>query len=271
MELSELRKTPHLSASSINDYVECGLLYKFGKIDKIPVDYRSDNLEFGTVIHISLDEFYTGKMLGTKLSLKQLQDCFETHWTDRVEDRDDIEYSKGKDFESLMLMGKELLSAWYHALPDDDFSVVGVEEAFSVKLPGIDIPIIGAMDLIEEDESGTVIITDWKTTARAYSADEVDKNMQLLLYQVASKSNGYADREILLKFDCLIKTKTPKFEQYWTTRTELDEKRLIKKIQIVWDGIQKGIFIPNDQSWRCKTCAFKEACDEYLIGERSAA
>lgn len=270
MELSELRKTPHLSASSINDYVECGLLYKFGKIDKIPVDYKTDNLAFGSVIHLVLGEFYTAKMIDVKLTLKQLQECFESHWISRVKDRDYIEYSKGKDFETFLLMGKELLSAWYHALLDDDFNVIGVEETFSVKLPGIDIPIIGAMDLIEEDEN-TIIITDFKTSARSYSVDEVDKNMQLLLYQVAAKNNGYAEREILLRFDCLIKTKTPKFEQYWTTRSELDERRLIKKIQIVWEGIQKGIFIPNDQSWRCKTCGFKEACDEYLNGERSAA
>jgi len=271
MELSELRKAPHLSASSIGDYIECGMLYRLGRIDKIPVEKRPDTLEFGTVIHLVLDEFYTGKMLDTLLTLKQLQDCFEVHWSDRVKDSDDIEYTKGNTFESLLLMGKELLSAWYHALPDDDFNVIGVEEPFSVNLPGIDVPVIGAMDLIEEDESGTIIITDWKSSARSYSVDEVDKNMQLLLYQVAAKHNGYADREILLKFDCLIKTKTPKFESYWTTRSEIDEKRLINKIAIVWEGIQKGIFIPHTESWRCKTCSYKDACDEYLLGERSAA
>jgi putative RecB family exonuclease len=39
------------------------------------------------------------------------------------------------------------------------------------------------------------------------------------MYQIAAKQNGFADREILLRFDALIKTKTPKFEQYWTTRS----------------------------------------------------
>ncbi len=270
MKLSELRKTPHLSASSIGDYIECGLSYRFGKIDKIPVDYKSDNLIFGSVIHEVLGEYYTGKIMGNKISLKALQECFEVNWSDSTEDREDIQYSKSNTFESLMLMGKELLSAWYHGLPDDDFRVVGIEETFSVMIPGIPIPMIGAMDLIEED-ANTIIITDFKTSARSYSADEVDKNMQLLLYQVAAKLNGHADKDILLRLDVLVKTKKPKFEQYWTTRSDLDERRLIKKIQIVWEGIQKGIFIPNDQSWRCKTCAFKEACDEYLNGERSAA
>jgi putative RecB family exonuclease len=75
-------------------------------------------------------------------------------------------------------------------------------------------------------------------------------------------------REILLRFDALIKTKTPKFEQYWTTRSVLDERRLIKKAALVWEGISKGVFVANDLSWKCKGCAFKTACDNYLEGEQ---
>jgi putative RecB family exonuclease len=62
----------------------------------------------------------------------------------------------------------------------------------------------------------------------------------------------------------LIKTKTPKFEQYYTTRSEVDERRLAKKIIQVWDGISKGVFVPNDGHWKCKGCAYKKACDEWL-------
>jgi putative RecB family exonuclease len=123
------------------------------------------------------------------------------------------------------------------------------------------------MDLVEEDSAGTIIISDFKTSGRAYSKDEVDQNQQLTMYQIAAKHNGYADREILLRFDTLIKTNIPKFEQYWTTRSELDERRLIKKAAQVWDGISKGVFVANDTSWKCKGCAYKQACDDYLEGE----
>jgi putative RecB family exonuclease len=164
------------------------------------------------------------------------------------------------------MFGKDLLTAWYNKLPDDQFTILAIEEAFSFTLPGIPIPIIGAMDLVEEDNAGTIIITDFKTSGRAYSKDEVDQNQQLTMYQIAAKCNGYGDREILLRFDTLIKTKTPKFEQYWTTRSEIDERRLIKKAAQVWDGISKGVFIANDTSWKCKGCAYKKACDAYLEG-----
>lgn len=264
MVLSELRKSPHLSASSVGEYVECGLLFRFGRIDKLPMEFKSDALEFGTVIHLVLAEFYEEKMIGKKMTLKDVHKSFEEHWFRIAEERTDIKYANGKDFNTLLVEGTDLLTTWYNKLPDDDFKVIGVEEAFSFTIPDLPLPIIGAIDLIEEDETGTIIITDFKTSSRAYSISEVDQNQQMTLYQMAMKNNGYADQEILLRLDCLIKTKTPRFEQYYSIRSENDEIRLVRKIKQVWSGISKGVFIPNDTSWKCKNCSYKNACDEWF-------
>ena len=65
----------------------------------------------------------------------------------------------------------------------------------------------------------------------------MDRNQQLTFYQMAARANGFNHREIVLKFDTLIKTKKPKFEQYYTVRSEIDEKRLIRK---KLENIRKG-------------------------------
>lgn len=265
MDLSELRKSPHLSASAIGDYTECGLLYKFGRIDRLPMEFKSDALVFGSVIHLVLGEYYQEKMVGDRMLLKDIHQSFEKHWRKAAEDRTDIKYAEGKDFETLLMNGIDLLTAWYNKLPDDNFKILSIEEAFSFTLPGLPLPIIGATDLIEEDESGTIIVTDFKTSGKAYSAGEIDKNMQMTVYQLAAKANGFGDREILLRFDCLIKTQKPKFEQYYSVRSEIDEIRLIKKIHKVWQGISKGVFVPNDTSWKCKNCNYRQACDEWFL------
>jgi len=269
LELSELRNTPHLSASSVGDYLDCGLLYKFGRIDKLKPAFTPDAMEFGSAIHMAMAEIHQQKMIGTEMTIGEIQESFEEHWTRLAKDNPVIQYGAGKSFESYLLEGKELLSVYYHKRSRDNFQVIGVEEPFSIMIPGCTVPIIGAIDLIEEDSSGTIIVTDFKTSARAYSIDEVDRNFQLTLYQIAVKQNGFADREILLKFDCLIKTKTPKFEPCYTTRSDVDEKRAIRKIIEVWKGISKGVFIPNDQAsnWKCKNCSFKTPCDEWFIKE----
>ena len=268
MDMSELRKEPHLSASSINDYIDCSLLYKLGRIDKLPPEFRSSDLEFGSAIHKVLETYYRQKLEGNLLSAKELQSVFAKVWSEASEGKEDIRYPEGKDFQTLLLEGKELLAACYNKIQDDNqFRIIGVEEPFSFNLEQCPIPIIGAIDLVEEDESGTLIITDWKTSGRAYSNDEVDRNFQLTLYKIATKKNGNTDREILLRVDCLIKTKTPKFEQYYTTRSDLDEQRAARKIAEVWRGIEKGVFIPNDGSsnWKCKGCAYKKACDTWFL------
>jgi putative RecB family exonuclease len=264
MELSELRKLPHLSSSSISDYVDCGMLYKFGRIDRIKREFTADSLEYGTTMHRVLADVYQGKMINSPLELKEILELFEYYWTVVAGDNDKIKYADGKDFETYLVAGRELLTSYYNKIPADDFRVLAIEEAFSFKLEGLDTPIIGAMDLVEEDESGTIIITDWKTAGKAYSNDDVDKNFQLTLYQMAAQANGFADREILLRFDCLIKTKTPKFEQYYTTRSDEDIMRAKKKIMQVANGISKGVFVPNDGHWKCKGCAFAEHCRNWF-------
>ena len=56
MELSELRQTPHLSASAVSDYLDCSLLYKLGRVDKIKPAFTPDAMEFGSAIHLVLAE-----------------------------------------------------------------------------------------------------------------------------------------------------------------------------------------------------------------------
>ena len=265
MSLSELRQTPHLSASSIGDFIECGMLYRWGRVDKIPMEFKPDAMEFGSTIHRVLESYYQAKMIGDRMLLKEIHELFEKQWRKAAEGREDIKYSNGKDFETLLMDGRDLLTAWYMKLSADNFNVLAIEEPFSFKIPGVEVPIIGAMDLIEEDESQTLIITDFKTSGRAYSADEVDNNFQMLIYYMAARANGYADREIILKFDTLIKTKKPKFEQYFTVRSEIDEIRAIRKIQAVWKGIKNNVFIPNDTSWKHKNCSYRKVCDEWFI------
>jgi putative RecB family exonuclease len=78
MVLSELRQQPHLSASSIGD-MSNARSYKFGRIDRLPMEFKSEALEFGTCIHRVLEQFYySAKMIGEKMLLKDVHQIFET-------------------------------------------------------------------------------------------------------------------------------------------------------------------------------------------------
>lgn len=264
MDIQTLRQQPHLSVSSINEYVECGLQYKIDKIDRVKPEYASDALLFGSAIHRVLEIVHQAKRGKLRLALEFLQSEWETQWQTIVNEHPDIRYKEGESYESLLMTGKQLLAAYHRDVPQDSYKVLETESPFSFTIEGVPLPIIGVIDLIEEDEGGNLVITDFKTTSRAYSAEEIDKSFQLTVYHMAAKRNGFADREILLRFDCLIKTRSPKFLQYYTIRTEEDEQRAIKKIHSVWEGIQKRIFTPNDASWKCGYCAFQNHCHAWF-------
>jgi len=264
MDIMELKKRPHLSASGIKDYAECSLKYRFSRVDKLKPEGTSDALELGSCIHKALADFHQERMIGNKLSIQELHESFEGHWKSVIEVKHDIKYKKGNGFDTLLQDGKNLLTTYYDNLPDEKFTVLALEEPFSFNIPDLPIPIIGVFDMIEQDESGTIIIVDFKTSSKSYSSSDVDQSQQLTIYQMGLKQNGYRDREILLRFDCLIKTKVPKFEQYYTTRSEIDEKRLAKKIYCIFSAIEKNIFLPNE-SWKCGGCSFRRHCDEWFL------
>ena len=92
------------------------------------------------------------------MSVKQLHECFAAHWKKLTDGRDDIKYAEGNNPEMLLLQGQELLTAYYNKAPWKEFECIGIEEPFSFNIKGCPLPVIGAIDLIERDKSGTIIV-----------------------------------------------------------------------------------------------------------------
>ncbi len=264
LNIHALRQQPHLSASAIEDYLDCGLAYRFGRVDRITPEYTSEALVFGSCIHKVLEAFHQAKRRGHRVTQEALLRQFESEWPTAVSQTANLRFKEGENEQSLLAKGKELLTVYYQNLPPDSFQVLETEVPFSFTLEELPVPIIGIIDLIEMDDGGNLIVTDFKTSSRAYTREEIDQSLQLSLYHMAAQRNGFGKREILLRFDCLIKTKIPKFEQYYTIRTADDERRAIKKIQHVWNAIQHGVFVPHDNTWKCKSCSFQKHCDRWF-------
>ena len=264
MTIEELRKEPHLSASGINDYVDCSLLYKLSRIDKRIPEFTADSLAFGGTIHEVNAVFQNHRKDGNSFTRENMLNTFEYYWAAKAKGKDHIRYKGKNTYDSLLMQGRGFISLYYDNMQQDAFTVIAVEEPFRFTLEGINVPIIGVIDLIEEDEAGTIIVSDTKTSKQSFNDDKIDKNFQLTLYHMALKANGYKDRDILLKLDTLIKTKKPRFEPYYTTRTEEDENRATRKIRSVWEQIQNNVFTPNDTSWKCGGCAYQTYCNEWF-------
>jgi len=222
-------------------------------------------LVFGNAVHRTLDHFYRTKLDGTRLSVDEMQSLFERTWLECVDACTVVKYGDNRSPTTMIECGKALIATYLREVPDTAFTVLATEQPFVLELDNLPVPVIGIIDLVEEDEKGTVIITEFKTSARKLSHDDVMRHMQLTLYGLAARLNGFKDREIILRIDCLLKTKKPRLEQFYAMRTEEDEQRLIRLLSEVWQSLSQGIFIPNITSWKCPLCEYKTHCDSYLI------
>jgi putative RecB family exonuclease len=264
MDIHKLRSQPHLSASAINDYCDCGLRYKLSRVDLLPPESTPAEMVLGSAIHRALADFYQELKSGRNLTANELETAFENHWRFLTHDREDIEYKESRDFDTHLLEGKNLVNVFHREFKPDGFKIIGIEQPFSFNLEGLPVPIIGVYDLLVESE-GVITICDTKTSQRAFSNADVDKNLQMTIYHL-SKANGHNDREkILLRLDVLIKTQTPKFAQYYTSRDEVAEIKATKKIMAVWDGICKNVFIPNTESFKCPSCSYRSHCEAWFM------
>jgi len=264
MTFQQLRDRPHLSVSSVREYLDCGLRYKFSRIDKLQPEYTADVLVFGRAIHKTLEQYYNAKLEGEPISCNDLQVVFELMFQQAADACSIVRYRDGSSYTTLVDQGKTLIATYLDEIPDAAFTVLATEQPFILELEDLPVPVIGIIDLVEEDDDGTVVITEFKTSARKYTREEVERHHQLTLYGLAARRTGFADRRIILRIDCLMKTKTPRLDQFYAIRTDQDEQRLIRLLQEVWRGISQGIFIPNLTNWKCPTCEYKHYCDEYL-------
>ncbi len=221
----------------------------------------------GTAIHKALEVFYLNKMMGDKLPLNELQVVFAETWSQKVESCNHVRYKKGTDFESVLDEGKGLLESFYSQAPIEEKEVIlALEEPFSFEIKGIPVPVIGIWDKVSEDEYGNIVITDFKTAARAFSDYDIDENFQLSLYHMGAKSCGYAGREVILRFDTLIKTKEPKFMRFTSTRFAQDHLVMSKKIKMIWAAMEAGNYLPaSENSWMCSVCQYKSHCEKWFL------
>ena len=241
----------YLSYSQLALYLECPLKYKLRYLEEggYGDELVPAALVFGTAIHQALAYFYRQAMEGEPFSLAGLLEAFAAAWQAEAE-KQEILFGEKEDFASLLALGQEMFRVF--ARMAHPLKVIAVEVPFEFKLEHprtgkeFHIPIKGVIDLIEEDENGTLWVVDHKTASRAYTDDQVAGDLQMLIYAAAVKQLDVVEgREALLRFDVLLKTKTPQFLRYCMRRDDRDRERLFEIVTGMWRAIEAEAFYPR--------------------------
>ena len=103
---------------------------------------------------------------------------------------------------------------------------------------------------------------DWKTSDKRWPPSKIARDDQATAYLLAGEMI-LGRNPAFFRYDLLLKTKKPAIERYPAVRTERHKRRFVRKVQALDKAIKSGVFLPNDVSFACPTCPFRNACQNW--------
>jgi hypothetical protein len=193
-----------------------------------------------------------------------LVDFWQRQWKMQLERNAENGIAWGKDSqESMATLGEKMFSDPDTIALVDSLQPLAIEEQVQIErrveltVPGVPIPIIGYIDLIEQDG----VPADFKTSARSWSQKQADSEMQPCFYLAALVQDIFDPLPRLtnsggqwiypFRHYVFVKTKTPKVQIWESTRSIGDLFWLFGLITDVWKGIKAEVFPPNPGTWKC--------------------
>ena len=165
-----------LSYSQISLYESCPLHYKLQHIDKLPTKDKS-YFSFGTVLH-QCAEYFFRIPVPPPPQLDQLLKFYEDNWLSEGYESEEQE-AKHRAY------GKEVLTEFWRNHSADFKLPLAIERSFNVDIG--DVPLSGKIDRVDKLESGGLSIVDYKSGKALFTKDQLDRDLQLTLYQVAAE------------------------------------------------------------------------------------
>lgn len=258
----------HFSYSQLTNFLICPIKYAHQYVWGTQWESKGSSLVFGKAIHKAVEHFYrTLQETGGLLAVGELEDVFTQVFDAEIDSTEtEILFKKNETPGSLKEMGLELLRIFHQETKPQ--RIMAVEFPFSVSIPNIfngggdhGVKLVGFFDLVEADGDGNYVIVELKTSAQRFSSLRLEYDLQSTVYSYAMNRMklGTAEGSTLVRYDVLLKTKKPVFEQYFVTRSTADHDRLIHLINHVLLAIENRIFY-RQTGWQCGDCQFKLAC-----------
>jgi len=235
----------YFSFSQYTKYVMlCGEMYRRYYIEGEP-EPKGSNLALGSACHKAIEHDYREKIkTGVNVPVSVKEDVFVQSFRNEVaqgivfeefENQGDIE----KTGLSLVRIHHEKVAIHTHP--------VAVEKKIEIDVPGMDVPIIGYLDLIERDQAtGNLVLRDHKTSAKRYAEDSAGTSIQLGLYAL---DTGIDD----VSFDVLIKSRIPDIQRVPGKMTALFKSYCASQLRDAYLAIKAGIFLKAIPGrWPCQ-------------------
>lgn len=249
-----------LNQSRIKTYLRCPKQYEFAYVKGIK---NPPNLKMvvGTAVHKGIEVNYEQK-------LKSKKDMAESDMKDAARDelsvalkRDQMKVNKvekGKLTDEVVIM----TGSYRNEAAPLFQPVLKPEQFFEVKIPRAKMTFFGTIDLIANyaKKGWKLVVSDSKTTRRAYSQKRADIDLQLTSY-LYGLTKITALKPLYVLFDTVVLTGQKAFaQQLVATRTKESLLRFEDTFRMVEKGIEHGVFPATDNEQTCSWCGYRNIC-----------
>jgi len=234
-----------LSYTQISLYQSCPLCYKLRYIDGLePKDkwYFS----FGRTMHMCAEYFFKVRVPPPP-SLEELLHFYEQNWLAEG-------YESAEEEARYRSYGREMLTKFWEVHQADFRMPVAVERLFYVNIEGV--KLTGYIDRVDKLDSGGLSIVDYKTNKELFTTEDIEKDLQLTLYQLAAEQTWQLPVERLTLYH--LRSNTP---CSCGSRNEAQLNEARRLILEVAEGIIQQKF-PAIENQYCP-CDFAEHCPYY--------
>ena len=255
----------HISPSAAKSYLGCSLQFYFDRVVRIrkktPVA-----LHLGKAVHAALQAFHLARWRAGDDSPDAIAAAYEKSFTDLERDEGPVNFEDEDAREKARLDGLRVVAAYLDSPEAMQEKPRAVEVLLKEDIPGLSVPLTGAMDLVE----GNFTPVDFKSAAAKPDKDNAafDHEIQLVSYQLLMEiATGQVPPSLDLVF--LVKTKTPQVIRVSSPPADAHRKRrVIALLETAVQGIASQRYHPQP-GMQCSWCQYKNECMAWLPGRAS--
>lgn len=255
--MSPADASKRFSPSKLGTYRDCPRRYQYRYIDKIRRETRFIEAFLGECAHRALEELYEGLRHGRKAGREEVAASFERAWESEYSEeirRQDQRYT-ALDWKGI---GRECVTGYYDLhFPFAEDRTVEVEKrvSFPLRVGEEECSIEGFIDRLALAPDGAFEVHDYKTGRSLPAQQEVDRDWQLAIYDLAVRHAWPDTQRVRLVWHYLRHGR-----RLVSERSAAQREVLKGEIAALIAGIKRDREFPPHKSALCGWCEYRDIC-----------